>query len=53
VPETVYELLATEVALEKIGARGIAVDEARQVPRNAHVTITTRAQMVSETRGGC
>ena len=33
------ELLATERAVEKLGARGISAQEAAQLPRNAHVTI--------------
>lgn len=38
-PEAVAELLATEAAIDKLGARGITTDEARQVPRNAHVLV--------------
>jgi len=38
-PEAIHELLATEAAIEKLGARSIAPDEAGQVPRNRHVVI--------------
>jgi hypothetical protein len=36
---TIHELLATEAALDKLGARNISDDEAEQLPRNPHVTI--------------
>lgn len=39
VPRVVHELLATEVALDKLGARGIAEADAAQIPRNPHVLI--------------
>jgi hypothetical protein len=38
VPDLVYELLITEVGLEKLGARSISAQEAEQIPRNQHVT---------------
>ena len=38
-PDVVSELLATEAALDKLGARGISVDEAEQVPHNRHTMI--------------
>lgn len=38
-PDAVHELLATEVALEKLGARNISADEAGQLPRNRHVIV--------------
>jgi hypothetical protein len=38
-PDAVHELLATEVALTKLGARNISADEARQLPRNRHVIV--------------
>jgi hypothetical protein len=31
--------LATDVALDKLGARGISADDAQQLPRNAHVVV--------------
>lgn len=36
-PDAIAELLATEVAIDKLGARGITTHDARQIPRNAHV----------------
>jgi hypothetical protein len=38
-PDQVRELLLTEAALEKLGARNISSHEAEQVPRNAHVIV--------------
>lgn len=38
-PDTVHELLATEAALTKLGARNISADEAGQLPRNGHVVV--------------
>jgi len=35
--DVVHELLATEAAIEKLGARSISVDEAGQLARNLHV----------------
>jgi hypothetical protein len=37
--DEIRELLVTEVALDKLGARGISAVEAEQVPRNRHVTV--------------
>lgn len=36
--DVVHQLLATDVALDKLGARGISAEEAEQLPRNRHVT---------------
>lgn len=36
--ESVHQLLATDTALDKLGARGISAEEAEQLPRNEHVT---------------
>jgi hypothetical protein len=38
-PDVVRELLATEAALDKLGARSISADEAGQLARNRHVTV--------------
>jgi hypothetical protein len=38
VADVIHELLLTEVALDKLGARGISAHEAEQLPRNRHVT---------------
>jgi hypothetical protein len=36
--DVVRQLLATDVALDKLGARGISAEEVEQLPRNHHVT---------------
>jgi hypothetical protein len=36
--DVVHQLLATDVALDKLGQRGISAMEAEQLPRNRHVT---------------
>lgn len=36
--DAIHQLLATDVGLDKLGARGISAEEAEQVPRNRHVT---------------
>jgi uncharacterized DUF497 family protein len=38
-PDAIAELLVTEAAIDKLGARGITTHDARQVPRNAHVVV--------------
>jgi hypothetical protein len=58
--DVVHELLATEAALDKLGARDISADEASQLPRNEHVTVRNsrgapseqRRLMVGRTDGG-
>ena len=62
VPDAVQELLATEVALDKLGARGISAAEAEQIPRNRHITARNPAEgskaddrrllMIGHTDGG-
>jgi uncharacterized DUF497 family protein len=42
VPDAVNQLLATEVALDKLGARGISVVEAEQTIWNLHVIVRNR-----------
>jgi hypothetical protein len=37
--DVVHRLLATDVALDKLGARGILAEEAEQLPRNRHLMI--------------
>jgi hypothetical protein len=37
--DVVHQLLATDVALDKLGARGILAEEAEQLPRNRHLII--------------
>ncbi len=41
--DVVHELLATEAAIDKLGARGVTTEEAAQVPRNRHVTVRNPA----------
>jgi len=36
--ETIHQLLATDLALDKLGARAISAVETEQLPRNEHVT---------------
>ncbi len=36
---TIAQLLATDVALDKLAARGISADEAQQLLRNPHVVV--------------
>lgn len=58
--DAIAELLVTEAGVEKLGARGISVDEARQLLRNANVTVRnphedrslTRRLLIGRTDGG-
>lgn len=59
--EAVHQLLATDVALDKLGARGISAGEAEQLPRNRHVVVRNpregteggdRRLLVGRTDGG-
>jgi hypothetical protein len=58
VADVVHELLATERALAKLGARGISSEKAAQLPRNAHATIRNphapihRRFLIGRTDGG-
>jgi hypothetical protein len=38
-PDAIAELLITEAAIDKLGARGITTHDARQIPRNAHIVV--------------
>jgi len=38
-PDAIAELLVTEAGIDKLGARGITTNDARQVPRNDHVAV--------------
>jgi uncharacterized DUF497 family protein len=49
-PDVVHELLATEAALGKLGARNISADEAGQVARNKYVTVRNPRGRESEKR---
>jgi hypothetical protein len=50
VPAVVHELLASQRALEKLGARGTSDEEAAQPPRNPHVTVRNPRDAESERR---
>jgi hypothetical protein len=58
VPDVVHELLATERALEKLGARSISAEEVAQLLRNPHALIRNprgperRRLFVGRTDGG-
>jgi hypothetical protein len=60
VPDVVHELLATERAVSKLGARGISREDVAQLPRNAHVTVRNphevelarRRLLIGRTDGG-
>ena len=60
-PDVVYELLATEVARDKLAARDISPAEVEQVPRNEHRIVRNphaggkpgkRRLLIGETDGG-
>ena len=37
--DVIHELIATEAAIDKLGRRGIAVEEAERLPHNRHVIL--------------
>ena len=57
-PDVVHELVATERALGKLGARSIAADEPAQLRRNRHVIVRNprdpgrRRFLIGSTDGG-
>ena len=57
-PDVVHELVATERALGKLGARSITADEPAQLPRNRHVVVRNprdpgrRRFLIGSTDGG-
>lgn len=59
-PDEVVELLLTEAALEKLGARSISAEDAEQLLRNAHVIVRnpnapepgSRRLLIGRTDGG-
>lgn len=59
-PDAIAELLVTEAAIDKLGARSITTHDARQVPRNAHVIARNpheaapgrRRLLIGQTDGG-
>lgn len=58
--DQVHQLLATDVALDKLGARDITADEAEQLIRNRHATVhnpgrateAKRLLLIGRTDGG-
>lgn len=60
VPDEVAELLVTEAALGKLGARSISAEEAEQLSRNPHVMVhnpnaqdpDNRRLLIGRTNGG-
>ena len=46
----IHQLLATDVALDKLGARAISAQEAEQLPRNSHIAV--RNPHEGSSRGG-
>lgn len=58
--DVIAELLATEAAIDKLGARSITTHDARQIPRNAHVVVRNpnktspgkRRLLIGHTDGG-
>lgn len=58
--ESVAELLLTEAAIDKLGARAISIDEIHQLPRNATVAVHNphsdppgrRVLLIGRTDGG-
>jgi hypothetical protein len=58
--DAVSELLVTEAAIDKLGSRGITMEESHQLPRNVHVTIRNprpgasgqRRLLIGRTDGG-
>jgi uncharacterized DUF497 family protein len=58
--DAIAELLVTETAIDKLGARSIATHDARQVPRNDHVVVRNpreaspgkRRLLIGRTDGG-
>jgi hypothetical protein len=59
--DVIHQLLATDLALDKLGARDISAREAEQLPRNRHVTVRNprgdidpgkRVLLIGETDGG-
>jgi hypothetical protein len=51
--DAIHQLLLTDVALDKLGARGISAEEAAQVPRNSHVTVGNRERATEQRSGAC
>lgn len=58
--DTVHQLLATDVALGKLGRRGISAEDVRALPRNGHAIVRnprargprSRRLLIGRTDGG-
>jgi hypothetical protein len=50
-PVAIYALLATDAAAAKLGARGISVTEAQQLPRNTTRPFATGDEPATEVAG--
>jgi hypothetical protein len=55
--EAIHQLLATDIALDKLGARGISAEEAEQLLRNRHAIVSNprdgkRRLLIGRTNGG-
>jgi hypothetical protein len=55
--EAIHQLLATDTALDKLGALGISAQEAEQLLRNRHATVRNprdgkRRLLIGRTNGG-
>jgi hypothetical protein len=58
--DAVSELLVTEAAIDKLGSRGITIEESHQLPRNVYVTVRNphrsppgeRRLLIGRTDGG-
>jgi len=49
----IHQLVATDVALDKLGARAISAQEAEQLPRNHHVAVLIRTRELREAGASC
>lgn len=52
-PDAITELLATDAAHVKLGARGISMAEIEQLPRNRHATMRNPHGGGQEASGFC
>jgi hypothetical protein len=51
--DVVRQLLATDLALDKLGARGISAEEVEQLPRNRHVTARNPRERADPASASC
>ena len=50
---SIHQLLATDVALDKLAARAISAQEAEQLPRNRHVAVRNPREGAREAGACC